>query len=284
MFHTKFYNKYFLFAHAMVAIFFFIFCFSFSLAVEFITGHNDTTTFIVSPLGSWSVSTWGTSYGTDKLFAVRGDGSKTVSWITKLAPGRYDVKAWVNPAPYAEDAHYMVVHSGITTSITRSQYLSAGDWSVDLGTYDFDSEGIVILTDYWTGLGNYVIADAVKYISTTSTGISWTTASLLDAVTLATTQDKPVLLYFASDKSADCQRLSKETFTDPTFIKWCNKFVTVQVQVESSPDYMREFKVYQVPTFIFLDLQGKERKRLIGFISAQQMIEEMNTQLGIMGQ
>ncbi len=284
MIHAKFRDKYLLFSHVMVTIIFFIFCFSFSPALEFITDHSDTTTCIVSPLGSWSASTWGTSFGKDKLFAVKGDGSKTVTWITRLAPGRYDVKAWVNSAPYAEDAHYMIVHSGITTAITRSQYLTTGDWSVDLGMYDFDTVGIVILSDSWTGTGNYVIADAVKYISTTSTGISWTTSSPLDAVTLATTQEKPVLLYFASDKSLDCQRLSKETFTDPTFIKWSDKFVTVQIQVETNPDYMRDFRVYQVPTLLFLDLQGKERKRLVGFISAQDLIQEMNTQLGLMGE
>lgn len=270
--------------YLLILIVFLFSCYSQVCALEFITDHSDTTTCIVSPLGSWSVSTWGTSYGKDKLYAVKGDGSKTVTWITNLPPGRYDVKAWVNTAPYADDAHYLIVHSGLTTAITRSQFITAGDWGVDLGTYDFDSVGIVILSDYWTGEGNYVIADAVKYISASSTGISWTTRSPLDAVTLATTEEKPVLLYFASDRSADCQRLSKETFIDPTFIDWSNKFITVQIQVETNPEYMRTFKVYQVPTLIIMDPQGKERKRIVGFISAQDLVKVLNTQLGLMGE
>ena len=286
--NKKYYFPFLLFLLGTV---FFSFLLTQSHALEFIVDNTDTSNcFVNPPIGSpygWTTSTWGKPYGIDKLYTTKGDGSKTVTWRVNLPIGRFDVKAWVNTAPYASDAHYLIIHSGITTAITRNQNNTIGDWSIDLGTYDFNTMGEVVLTDYWVGPETYVVADAIKFVdvSTVQTmGISWNTSTPADAISLATTQEKPIMLYFSTDKSVDCQRMANETFNDPTLIKWSEKFIATQVKAETNPDALRAYNVYKVPTIIILDSTGKEKKRISGFISANDLVNELNTQLGMMGQ
>jgi thioredoxin-related protein len=270
----------------LIGIFIFIFGLSCSYALEFIVDNDDSTHCIPDPTLSWVTSDYGKPYGINKFYTPKGDGSKTVTWTTKLPFGKYQVKAWINTAAYASDAHYLVIHSGITTSIIRNQNMAPGDWCIDLGTFEFDTVGTVILTNYWVGPELYVVADAIKFIdvsTVSSMGISWNTSSPTDALSLATTQEKPVLLYFSTEKSVDCQRLSNETFIDPTLVKWMDKFISSHIIAEENPDPMRVYNVYQVPTIIIIDSNGREKKRILGYISANDLIKELNIQLGIMG-
>ena len=266
------------------SLLFLSFSISWAAGLEFITDNSDSTACFAVPTLSWYSSNWGTPYGPDKLYTTKGDGSKTVTWVTKLPFGRYDIKAWINSAPYASDAHYLIIHSQGTTAVTRNQNLAPNGWSIDLGTYDFDTVGIVILNDYWTGPETYVVADAIKYIEVSTTQISWSTFSPTDAVTIATSQNLPIMMYFSTDKSLDCQKMKSETFNDPTVIKWTQNFVTVHIQAETNPQPLQKFGVYKVPTILILDSFGKEKKRIEGFISANDLTKELNTYLSTLEQ
>ena len=116
--------------------------------------------------GTWETSTFGDNYGDDKRYAEPGDGSSMASWTFDAIPtGRYRLDFWVNDSDYAADAHYYIKHDNAPApgeEILASQNNAGGGWH-QLGTYPFSSgTAEVMLSDEWTGTGDFVIADAMK--------------------------------------------------------------------------------------------------------------------------
>jgi hypothetical protein len=251
------------------------------LALEFITDNADTTACVQNPPKSWSESGFGNNYNGSKLYSTRGDGSKSVTFTTKLPKGRYSVKAWVNPSQYTSDAHYLIVHSRGTTAVVRSQYMRVGDWSIDLGIYDFDQEGKVIVTNEFTSPENYVVADAVRYVEISTTEIVWSSNSPAEALSLSTSMEKPVLVYFSTGKSTECQQLESESFRDPTLVKMMENFITVKIKAEENPEPLRHYNVYRVPTILILNRNGAEKFRTEGYKNSNDLIRELNTVLSM---
>ncbi|MFB3896131.1 MAG: thioredoxin fold domain-containing protein [bacterium] len=247
-------------------------------AAEVIVDNSDPGC-IVSPSYSWMTSNWGEIYGPDKLYTTKGDGSKTVTWTANLIPGRYRVQAWVNPAAYARDAQYTIFYGANSVTLVRSQMSSEGKWCIDLGIYDFDTIGRIQLSNYWTGGELYIVADAVRFITISSTEFNWSASSPSEAQSIAKTSGKAILLFFSTEKAVDAQKMIKETWTDPTVVKWGDKFVSAHVQVDKSPEQASPYNVFRVPLIIFLDSNGKEISRLESFISAADLVQEMNKAL-----
>ncbi len=250
-------------------------------ALEFITDNSDTTACVMDPPKTWNESAFGNNYAGSKLYSTKGDGTHTVTFTTKLPNGRYNLKAWVNPSQYASDAHYLVVHARGTTAVVRNQYMRVGDWPIDLGVYDFEQEGKVIVSNYFTGPENYVVADAVRYVEVSTTEIVWSSNSPQEALSLSTTMEKPVLIYFSTDKSSECQQLETETFRDPTLVKMIENFITVKVKGEENPEPLRHYNIYRVPTILILNRAGTEKFRMEGFKNSNDMIRELNTVLSM---
>jgi uncharacterized lipoprotein YddW (UPF0748 family) len=125
---------------------------------------NDKPGFVLN--GSWSSSTQGNTYGPDKRFVAKGDGSNTASWIfNNLPPGEYNVEFWVNENDYASDAHYYIKHDNAATGgelIITSQNMREDGWH-PLGDFSFtNGTAEIILTDLFEGEGLYVVADAIR--------------------------------------------------------------------------------------------------------------------------
>jgi hypothetical protein len=258
-----------------------LFMMSMTSAAEFITDNTDTENCISNPTSSWTVSDFGNNYKVSKLYALKGDGSKTVTFITKVPKGRYNVRAWINNSLYASDAHYTVIHSSGTTNLIRNQSNCAGEWPIDLGTYLFDGVGKVIVNNYFTGPEKYVVADAVRYMEVSTTNIVWTTRNPQEALSQATIENKPILMYFGTDKSAECQRMNEETFKNSTLVKWSEKFVTVNVKGEDNPEVLRAYGIFRVPSILILSPNGVEKERIEGFQTADYLVKELNTLLSM---
>jgi hypothetical protein len=247
-------------------------------AAEVIVDNSDPGC-SVSPLYSWQTSSWGEIYGADKLYTTKGDGSKSITWTTSITPGRYRVQTWVNPASYASDARYTIFYGINSVTLTRSQTSADGKWCIDLGVYDFDTIGRVMLTNYWTGPEIYIVADAVKFIPVSTTEFAWSSNLPIDALATAKATGKPVLLFFSTEKAVEAQKMIAETFTDPTVVKWGDKFVTVHISLDKNPENAEPYSVYRVPVIIFMDSNGKEISRIERFISASELAQEMNKAL-----
>ena len=139
---------------------------------------NDSADVVFS--GSWSTSTSGTRWYDEDYGAV-ADGARyryatvnasgetaTATYAPTIpAAGFYPVYAWASANTNRTDQLYRVNHSGGSTQV-RIDHRKVGNGWVYLGTYHFaagrsPTDGSVTVSNYSTGGGSVVIADAIRF-------------------------------------------------------------------------------------------------------------------------
>jgi len=94
---------------------------------------------------------------------------------------------------------------------------------------------------------------------------------------------KPVVIDFYADWCSPCRELDEVTFHDPQIVKQAKSdFVMVKVDLtrKGNPDHealLNKYEVKGVPTIVFLDREGRERKslRLLDFEPTNQFLIRM---------
>ena len=102
------------------------------------------------------------------------------------------------------------------------------------------------------------------------------------ALARASVEGRPTIIDFSADWCLPCRELERFTFTDPSVIDEAARFRLLKAdltQFESAPvSQIRDrFDVIGVPTIVFLDSGGQERRelRLFGFEPAAAFLERM---------
>ncbi len=95
-----------------------------------------------------------------------GTGQDTAVWsftVTVPKPGRYEVYAWWWEASWRPtDVPYTVNHQGGSTTVRVNQQTNGGQWNL-LGTFDFQEQGSVLVSDDASS-GQDAVADAVRFV------------------------------------------------------------------------------------------------------------------------
>jgi len=93
-----------------------------------------------------------------------GTGQDTATWsFTVPRPGRYEAYVWWWEGDWRPtDVPFIVNHLGGSTTIRVNQQINGGQWNL-LGTFDFQDQGSVVLSDDVSS-GRDVVADAVKLV------------------------------------------------------------------------------------------------------------------------
>jgi|GEM_PF-872552 len=128
----------------------------------------DNTDPITSSVGPWSTSTytgagiyWGPNYGQT---AANGAGNDIFTWPAAVNKGRYRVYAhWIGAGNQPTNAKYTVHHAGGSTQVVVNQRINSTNWRL-LGDFDFEpgQNHRVDLSD--DANGNWVIADAIRFV------------------------------------------------------------------------------------------------------------------------
>lgn len=119
--------------------------------------------------GCFATGTWGTQttscYGADKRRHAKGTGTDTFTWAADLPPGWYRVQFRINSnTTYAADARYTVQHRDGSDELVVNQVRSSSSWYLLGGSFYFDGQATVTLSDQFT-TGSYVVADALRFHS-----------------------------------------------------------------------------------------------------------------------
>ncbi len=109
-------------------------------------------------------------------------------------------------------------------------------------------------------------------------GIRWTPLSP-NSLSTAIDNGKPAVVEFGAEWCLPCVEMENTTFRDPVVSRESQRFSMLQADVteESSENtaLLEEFVVSGVPTIIFYNTEGREVKRLVGYVSAEQMLDMM---------
>jgi thiol-disulfide isomerase/thioredoxin len=90
------------------------------------------------------------------------------------------------------------------------------------------------------------------------------------------TEKKPSVLYFYNHTARPAMQMRTETLEDDSVKARLNEFVCVAINQQDYNDLAKEFKLVKVPTVVFLDSQGRELDRAVGFKPADAFVQYLD--------
>jgi thiol:disulfide interchange protein DsbD len=88
--------------------------------------------------------------------------------------------------------------------------------------------------------------------------------------------NKTVILDFYSPSCDDCEKLDSVTFKDPPVNrKLKENYVLVKIKLEENPNLASQYQIITTPTLVFLNANGKEIKRITGYIKPEDLINKL---------
>ncbi len=91
---------------------------------------------------------------------------------------------------------------------------------------------------------------------------------------------KPVILDFYADWCPPCIAMEETTYPDPAVVSEMKDFIAIKVDTQKRIDIESKYGITYYPTVVFLDSQGKEVSRHIGYLGPLEMVDEIKQSRG----
>lgn len=106
--------------------------------------------------------------------------------------------------------------------------------------------------------------------------------SIYDAFNRAARENKVLMVKFTSDHCPWCDKLEETTLSDERVGKLCNRFIPLTVNYSAggySKDFTKQYDVYMFPTIVFIDYNGNDLGRVLGYLEPKDLVTEMRRYL-----
>lgn len=94
-----------------------------------------------------------------------------------------------------------------------------------------------------------------------------------EGILTAGTTNKPMFLEFFADWCGPCIAMEENTFPDSRVVTELKDFVAIKVDTQKRIDIETKYGVEYYPTVVFLDPNGKEISRHIGYLGPEEMVD-----------
>ncbi len=145
--------------------------------------------------GTWSETANTGFYGNSKsLISLGGDGSNRVVYVPALpSAGNYTLYGWwVASSNRSKRSAYIIHHAAGIDTVYADQSTNNSKW-VELGEFEFrgTAEDQVVISNFGNDSGNYVVADAIRFASSSTQGTSIEKEGIVSKFSLITAYPNP---------------------------------------------------------------------------------------------
>jgi thioredoxin:protein disulfide reductase len=133
------------------------------------------------------------------------------------------------------------------------------------------------------GAGAIVVGLSGFFVAEAENPIAWVPFSD-QALAHATATGRPVLIDFQAAWCLPCREMERTTFRDPAVVRATRAFAALKADVTAEDDQaealMAHWQIPGVPTYVLLGPDGQERKRFIGFVPVESMLDGLREASG----
>ncbi len=97
---------------------------------------------------------------------------------------------------------------------------------------------------------------------------------------LSLNQRRPALVDFFTSWCSWCKKMDAETYTDSRVINRSESLVCVKVDGDARGDLIAKYKVDGYPTIVFLNPDGSEKHRVVGYKGPDDFLKDIDFVLG----
>lgn len=115
-----------------------------------------------------------------------------------------------------------------------------------------------------------------KNVETQNSNLNWYT-DLNSAFEESKKTNKTVFVYFYTAWCSACRVFDENTLSDPEVrYKLSKNYISVKIDIDKNPQLASDYKIYSIPTLIFLNQDGSEIKRYGGYIDSKNFLSQLS--------